>query len=78
MTLEGVIVIHAREHRTQEQNREAARERLAALLAKAAQRPKRRADEAVGHRKEKRLASKHRRSETNAPGARTKIKDSGH
>ena len=34
LTLEGVIVIHAHEHRTQEQNREAARERLAALLTK--------------------------------------------
>src|SRR4029450_5443076 len=42
LTLDGVIVIHAHQHRTQEQNREAARARLAALLAKAIEKPKRR------------------------------------
>ncbi len=42
MTAEGVIVIDARRHRTQAQNREDARERLAALIRQAAARPKRR------------------------------------
>ena len=42
MTAEGVIVIDARRHRTQAQNREDARERLAALIRQAALRPKRR------------------------------------
>ena len=42
MTAAGVLVIDAREHRTQAQNREAARERLAALLRAASVRPKRR------------------------------------
>jgi ribosome-associated protein len=64
LTLEGVIVIHASEHRTQEQNREAARLRLAALLAKAAQKPKRRRPTKPSViAKETRLVSKHRRSE---------------
>src|ERR1044072_6167383 len=42
MTTEGILVIDAREHRTQAQNREAARERLVALLQKATHRPKKR------------------------------------
>jgi ribosome-associated protein len=42
MTGDGVILIDARRHRTQAQNREDARERLAALIRQAAVRPKRR------------------------------------
>ena len=42
MTDEDVLVIDAREHRTQAQNRDAARERLVGLLQQAAVRPKRR------------------------------------
>ena len=42
MTDEGVLVIDAREHRTQSQNREQARERLAALIRRALERPKKR------------------------------------
>ena len=42
ITAEGVLVIQAREHRTQHRNREAARARLLALLQEAAKRPKRR------------------------------------
>src|SRR5260221_14685042 len=40
MTGEGVLLIDSREHRTQAQNREAARARLVALLQHAAKRPK--------------------------------------
>src|SRR5215217_9504851 len=39
-TAEGVLVIDSREHRTQAQNRDAARERLVALLQKATHRRK--------------------------------------
>lgn len=40
ITDEGVLVIEARRFRTQEQNRQDARERLAALIRKAAETPK--------------------------------------
>ena len=39
MTTAGVLVIDAREHRTQAQNREAARERLTELLRAAVETP---------------------------------------
>jgi ribosome-associated protein len=58
-----VIVIHAHQFRTQEQNREAARARLGALLTKAMERPKhRRPTKPSRMAKESRLGSKHRRS----------------
>ena len=38
-TDEGVLIIDSREHRTQARNREAARERLVALIAQAAKKP---------------------------------------
>jgi ribosome-associated protein len=63
LTLEGVIVIHAHQFRTQEHNRVAARTRLAALLTKAMQKPKRRRPTKPSViAREKRLVSKHRRS----------------
>jgi ribosome-associated protein len=40
MTADGVLLIDSREHRTQAQNRAAARARLVALLRRAAARPK--------------------------------------
>ena len=40
ITTDGVLLIDSREHRTQGGNREAARARLAALVAQAARRPK--------------------------------------
>ena len=42
LSADGVIVLFAQEHRSQAMNREAARERLAAMLRQAAVRPKRR------------------------------------
>ena len=42
LSAEGILVLFAQEHRSQTMNREAARERLAALLRQAAIRPKRR------------------------------------
>ena len=64
LTTDGVIVIRAHEHRTQKQNREAARERLIELLSQAARRPRRRkATKPSKVAKEKRLVSKHHRSD---------------
>src|SRR5689334_24820733 len=39
---DGVLIVDSREHRAQARNREAARERLAELIAQAATKPKRR------------------------------------
>jgi ribosome-associated protein len=62
-TADGVLLIDSREHRTQAQNREAARARLIELLQKAAVRPKvRRATRPHAGAKEKRLMTKKRRA----------------
>ena len=67
LTEDGVLVIEAREHRTQSQNREAARERLVALIRRAMHRPKTRRPTKPGKAaKEQRLASKKRRGEIKA------------
>jgi ribosome-associated protein len=64
VTDEGVLVIDAREYRTQVQNREAARARLEALLQQAAVRPKtRRPSRPTKASRERRLEGKQRRSE---------------
>jgi ribosome-associated protein len=63
MTADGVLVLDSREHRTQAQNREAARARLAALLQAAAVRPKtRRATKPTRASRERRLTAKKRRA----------------
>lgn len=73
LTGEGVLLIDAREYRTQAQNREAARARLTALLQEAARRPKRRRPTRPGAAaRERRLAGKQRRSETKQARARTR------
>jgi len=60
---DDVLLIDSREHRTQAQNREAARARLAALLEHAARKPKkRRPTTPKAAAREKRLASKKKRS----------------
>jgi ribosome-associated protein len=65
MTGAGVLVIDAREHRTQAQNREDARERLADLLRQAAARPRRRRKTSPTRAsKEQRISMKKRRAET--------------
>lgn len=67
LTKEGVIVIEARRFRTQERNREDARDRLAALIEKALIPPKRRVKtKTPASQKRERLESKRRRSETKA------------
>ena len=65
MTDDDVLVIDARTHRTQGQNREDARERLADFVRRALVRPKRRKKTRPGKAaKERRLVTKKRRSET--------------
>jgi ribosome-associated protein len=59
LTADDVLVIDSREHRTQAMNREAARERMLALIAQAQVRPKpRRATKPKQAAKEKRLEVK--------------------
>ena len=63
LTLDGVLVIFAQEHRSQERNREAALAKLVALLRRAAVRPKRRiATRPTKASKTRRLDSKTKRS----------------
>ena len=64
VTAEGVLLIDSREHRTQAQNREAARARLGALVLRATKRPRqRRPTRPSAASKERRLVSKKRRSD---------------
>ena len=63
LTDADVLVIDAREHRTQGQNREAARERLADLVRRALKRPRqRRPTKPTAGAREKRLESKSKQS----------------
>jgi len=63
LTKEGVIVIIAQQHRTQERNRADARERLFALIRQAAVRPvPRRATKVPKAQKRKRIEGKKHRS----------------
>jgi len=65
MTADGVLVIDARRHRTQGQNREDARERLAELIRLALVKPRRRRKTTPGKAAvERRIDSKKRRSDT--------------
>ena len=65
MTADGVLVIDARRHRTQAQNREDARERLADLIRQALVKPRRRRKTRPGKAAvERRIETKKRRSDT--------------
>lgn len=66
LTADGILVIEARRHRTQGQNREDARERLVELLREAAKTPRRRRATAPTR------ASQERRVETKKHRARAK------
>jgi ribosome-associated protein len=67
LSADGVLLIDSREHRTQAQNREAARARLAALIELAAKRPKRRKPTRPGAgARERRLESKKQRGAVKA------------
>jgi ribosome-associated protein len=67
ITAEGVLTIDSREHRTQAQNREAARARLAALVLAATIKPKRRRKtRPTAGSRERRIESKKRRASVKA------------
>ena len=64
LTTDGVLVIDARRHRTQAQNREDARERLIELVRQAARKPtRRRPTRPTRAAKERRVDAKKQRSE---------------
>ncbi|MDA1183284.1 MAG: alternative ribosome rescue aminoacyl-tRNA hydrolase ArfB [Acidobacteria bacterium] len=64
LTTDGVLLIDSREYRTQGQNREAARARLAALIHQAAVRPRTRRPTKPGKAaKQRRLTEKKRRAD---------------
>ena len=65
MTEEGVVVIDARRHRTQERNRQDALDRLVALIRQAAEKPKRRRKTKPTYASRmRRLEGKRQRSDT--------------
>jgi len=67
VTADGDLIIDSREHRTQAQNREAARARLIALLQHAARRPKRRKPTRPGAAaRQRRLTEKKHRGDIKA------------
>jgi ribosome-associated protein len=69
---DGRLLIQAHEHRTQNQNREAARGRLIALVQQAARRPKsRRATRPTTASRERRIAAKLRRGRVKRARGRT-------
>ncbi len=76
MTREGILVIESRRFRTQERNRQDARDRLAALIRKAAEAPRPRRRTRPGPQaKERRLESKRRRGETKRERGRVRPSD---
>lgn len=76
LTKGGEIVLTANEYRTQEQNREAARERLAGLLSQALTPPKRRKKVRVNRvGKVKRLKAKKERGEVKAKRGKVSRRD---
>ena len=73
MTAAGVILIDAREHRTQAQNRQAARERLTELLRQASKRPKsRHKTRPTAASRERRIEGKKRKSDVKRQRGRIK------
>ena len=67
VTADGVLLIDSREHRTQARNREAARQRLVELIAKAARTPRhRKATRPSRGAREKRLEAKKQRGRVKA------------
>lgn len=74
MTTQGEIVIEAKRFRERERNRADARDRLAALIERAAHPPKpRRRTRVSANQKRKRLANKRHRSEVKAKRASPKV-----
>ena len=76
LSADGVLLIDSRAHRTQAQNRAAARERLADLLRRAAEKPKRRKKTRLSAAtKERRLLEKTRRGRLKAGRGRVRAEE---
>jgi len=76
ITTDGCLIVDSREHRTQAQNREAARARLVALLQQAAKRPKpRRPTKPKAAAREQRLSSKKKRGDVKTLRGRASERD---
>ena len=76
LTTEGVLLIDSREHRTQAQNREAARVRLVALIRQATIVPRRRRPTKVTNAaRQRRLTTKKRRAKVKAGRGRPSGED---
>ena len=76
VTTEGVLTIDSREHRTQVQNREAARARLVALIQRAAIRPRRRTPTTPRPAaRQQRLTTKKRRGDVKELRGRNRVGD---
>ena len=76
MTTDGVLVLDSREHRTQGQNRDAARTRLVALIRQAAIRPRKRKPTKPGPAaKERRLTAKKRRADVKGTRGRPRVNE---
>jgi ribosome-associated protein len=76
VTADGVLLIDSRQHRTQAQNRDAARVRLLGLIERAAKPPKRRRPTRPGAAsREKRLSAKKRRGSVKAMRGRASPAD---
>jgi ribosome-associated protein len=76
LSADGVLLIDSRAHRTQAQNRSAARERLVELVRRAAVRPKsRRKTRPSGAAREKRIEAKVKRSRIKAGRGRVRGED---
>ena len=76
LSADGVLLIDSREHRTQAQNRAAARERLVDLLRQAAERPKsRRKTRPSRAARERRLVAKVQRARVKAGRGRVRGDD---
>jgi len=76
LTADGFIAIDSRQFRSQARNREAARERLAALIVAASRRPrKRKPTKPRAAAREARLLTKKRRAETKASRSKSRPGD---
>jgi ribosome-associated protein len=76
LSADGVVLIDSREHRTQAQNREAARMRLAALVRQAFRRPRpRKATRPTRASRERRIGAKGQRSRIKAQRGRVRGDD---
>jgi ribosome-associated protein len=76
LTTDGVLLLDSREHRTQGQNRAAARARLVALIQQAAIRPRTRRPTKPGRAaKERRLTAKKRRADVKDTRGRSRVNE---